>query len=226
MIKKFALSLMISMSAACVAQAGDTSPYYGRVEGGVVMAEDLSFSSSANQYGVTVTASGNIEMETGYTLSGAIGRHMNNLVALEVEAGYSKFDYDKVTGNLTATAGGTNYVVNGSADIDGSIQTVTAIANAIFTPLGNKKSRLSPFVGLGLGAVYSKDTIDSIGTLQVNGSDSDVSLVANAIVGLDYAINKSTSVGAKYRYLWTNSGQNGFDDMTAHTLTANVTFNF
>ncbi|WP_419796863.1 MAG: outer membrane protein [Terasakiella sp.] len=226
MIKKFALSLMASMSVACVAQAGGNSPYYGRVDGGIVIAEDTSFSSSATQYGVTVNATGNIEKKAGYTISGAVGRHMNNLVALELEAGYSKFDYDKVTGNLTASAGGTNYVVNGSADIDGSIQTVTAIANAIFTPLGNKKSRLSPFVGLGIGAVYSKDTIDSIGTLQVNGSESDTNLIANAIVGLDYAINKNTYVGAKYRYLWANTGQNGFDDMKAHTLTANVTFNF
>lgn len=156
MIKKFALSLMASMSVACVAQAGGNSPYYGRVDGGIVIAEDTSFSSSATQYGVTVNATGNIEKKAGYTISGAVGRHMNNLVALELEAGYSKFDYDKVTGNLTASAGGTNYVVNGSADIDGSIQTVTAIANAIFTPLGNKKADFRPSLALGLVRFIAK----------------------------------------------------------------------
>lgn len=226
MLKKSAFALLVCVALPSVAQADPMSPFYGRVDAGIVIPEDVSFSASASQSGVSVNAGGTIERKAGYTVSGAIGHKINPYIAAEVEAGYSKFDYDKVTGNLTATSGGTNYTVAGSANIDGSIQTVTAMANAILTPFGRKPTRFSPYVGLGLGIAYSKDEINSIDTLQVNASENDTNLVANGILGFDYKLNKKTSIGAKYRYLWANSGENGFDDMTAHTITANVTFNF
>lgn len=225
MLKKLALSLVSFAAISSGVQADAQSPYYGRFDAGIVAPNDISFSSSANSYGYSVSASGDIEFENGMTVTGAIGRQINNFLAAEIELGYSQFDYDKVTGNFTATSGGSSYTVNGSADVDGSIRTFSGLVNAIVSPLG-KKRRFDPYIGVGLGLASWNDEINSVGTLQVNGDRSGTDLMANGILGFNYGVTEKIDIGAKYRYVWADTGQNGYDDMSAHTFTAGLTFKF
>lgn len=197
---------------------------YGRVGVGFLSINDVDFSSSAAAYGVTVSANGTLKFGTGYAASGAVGFKVADNLDAEVELGYSKSSYDRITGNLNATVGATTYTVAGSANVDGSIATYSGLANLIYN--FGEEGGLIPYVGGGLGLVRVVDKIDSVGTLAVNGEEKSTDLAGNLILGFDASVNEGLTAGARYKYFWANTGQSGIEDATAHGLMANIAFRF
>ncbi|MGB0671603.1 MAG: outer membrane protein, partial [Rhodospirillales bacterium] len=142
----------------------------------------------------------------------------------EGELGFSRFDYDSISGSGTATYNGTTYAIGGSASVDGTVTGYSGMVNAVVSPFG--KSALRPYIGLGIGAVYSVNEVDKIGTLTTNTDESEAYLAAQGLLGIDYRIDEKLSIGAQYRYAWVDSGDDVYGDLTAHAALANLAYRF
>jgi opacity protein-like surface antigen len=197
---------------------------YAGVMAGVVMPEDVSFSSNASQGGTTVTASGKFEYQPGYSASAYMGYRFNPYLRGEVEGAYARFDYDKISGNFTLTQGTTNVTVSGSADLEGEVQSWLGLARGVVSPLG--KSKIQPLLGGGVGFARHEEKITSIGGTAVSAKADGTDLALEGMAGLEAEVSSSIDLGIRYRYLWIDSGDKGFDDSTAHNVVGSVSYRF
>jgi len=195
-----------------------------RLQPGAFVINDVGFSSSANAFGVTVTATGNYTFETGTSVLGALGYRVTDALTLEGELGYAKASYDTIDGTLTATAGSTSVSTAGSLNVDGEVTMVTGLGNLIFSPMA--KEKFSPYFGAGVGFANIEDKVNSIGTLAVNGKVETTKLLTNLIAGFDVNPGDEVTFGVRYRYLWADTGANGMEDATAQAFTATMLWKF
>ena len=84
----------------------------------------------------------------------------------------------------------------------------------------------TPYLGGGIGLVRIVDSVDKIGTLTVNGEETNTDIAANLIAGFDMPLSDSAKAGLRYRYFWADNGNKGIDDATAHALMATAVINF
>jgi len=198
--------------------------FYAGATAGMVVPEDVGFSANSSRGGTTTSGSGKFQFDNGYSVSGLGGYKINPYVAGEVEMAYASFDYSKVTGNFTATSGGTSTTVSGSANLQGSVDSVIGLGRAVVTPLGNTQIR--PLLGAGLGFASTSEKITKIGTTAVNSSTDHTDLALEGMAGLEADVSSHISLGARYRYLWVNSGENGLENFTAHNMMGTATYHF
>ncbi len=217
------LALGVCASSIAMAQYG-VGQVYGRIDGGAFLIHDIDFNASASAAGVTVNAQGAFEFSPGVAVSGALGYRISNFLSAEIDLGYARSEYDQITGTLTVTSGGTNFVVSGSADVEGQVTMFSGMGNLIWTP--NPAGKFRPHFGAGIGLVRVTDEIDRVGTLVVNGEKTETEFAANFIAGFDYQVAPAFTLGARYRFYWVNSGEAGVDDATASAIMATATFKF
>lgn len=192
------------MSAPAFAQEVTSGDTYFKLSGGAVVMDDLNGTSG----GVPVE----IEFDTGWTVSGTVGYNLNPQLALEAELGYLTADFD------SGTAGGV------SVSIDGDYSTFLALANIVFHPLDG--GGFDPYIGAGAGVAFAEIDINSIGGVAVNSSDSSEDLALQGTAGLDFDLGASSSIGAQYRYLWTDTGGSNSDELSGHLFTLQFTTAF
>lgn len=142
----------------------------------------------------------------------------------EVEGAYTRFDYDKISGNFTLTQGATNVTVSGSADLEGEVQSWVGLARGVVSPLG--KSKIQPLLGGGVGFARHEEKITSIGGTAVAAKADGTDLALEGMAGLEAEVSPSIDLGIRYRYLWIDSGDKGFDDSTAHNVVGSVSYRF
>lgn len=217
------LVLGVCASSVAMAQYG-VGQIYGRIDGGAFLIHDVDFDATASGAGLTVNAQGAFEFSPGVAVSGALGYRISNSLSAEIDLGYARSDYDQVTGNLTVTSSGTNFVVSGSADVEGQVSMFTGIGNLIWSP--NPAGKFRPHFGAGIGLVRVKDEVDRVGALVVNGETTKTEFAANLIAGFDYQVAPAFSLGARYKFFWANTGNAGVDDATASAIMATGTFRF
>lgn len=179
---------------------GDT---YFKLSGGAIIVDDLKGTSG----GLPVK----IEFDTGWTISGAIGYHLNPNVALELELSYVTADFDSGT------------VAGITVPINGDLSSLLTLVNANFH--ANPGGNFDPYIGAGIGMAFSEIKIDSIGGIPVNSKDSGDDLALQGTAGVNMALGGG-KLGAQYRYLWTDTGGGGSDDLTAHALTLHYVLPF
>ena len=214
----------------------DDGKFYGRLDGGVIVPNDTSYSISGSVTNANLTAtgtvSGEIKSKTGYAIGGALGYQLNNNFAVEAQISHVQFELDSASVDVagTLTSGGSNLTVNVNTDIDleGDVSALTGMFNLFARlPLANN---LTPYVGAGLGFVNWEINIDSISqggtTLTVNGQDDDTDLAANLIAGLEYPVTDQIWLGGRYTYSWTNTGTDISEDVTANIFQASAKFRF
>jgi opacity protein-like surface antigen len=190
----------------------------------MVIPQDVGFSANSTRGGTTTTGSGKFEFDAGYSVAALGGYKINPYVAAEAEIGYASFDYNKVTGNFTATNGGSSATVSGSAKLDGSVDSVIGLARGIVSPLGDRPIR--PLIGGGVGFASTSEKINKIGTTAVSASTDHTDLALEGTVGLEADIGLSTTLGARYRYMWINSGNEGLDNFAAHNMVGTLAYKF
>ena len=228
-----------SASAANADTAGqgktNIGDFYVGVSAGIVIPDDVNTSLSGSIPGYAVSGSGKYTFNAGPSVNLDAGYHINDYLAVEAELGYAGFSYNSLSGTLTVGA----TTATGSIGIDGTVDTVSGIANAIVTPWGRAGfSGFVPYAGGGLGFANSSTKINSVtvngATYSVNSSRSDTNLAADAIVGFDYAASDRFSIGGRYRFAWVNSGRSfssgGLTETTgdsySHTFVANLAYHF
>lgn len=234
-IKRLAAALILVGSVANVsahAEVGTQTANYGNfyvgLGAGIVVPESTSVTISGS-----VTGSGNVNYDDGPAVLGMFGYHFNDYIVGEGELGYSSLDYSNISGSLTAGSLGT---ISGKIGVNGNVDAVVGLFNALITPLG--KSELSPYIGGGIGFASTDAKVNSLSangvTAAVNSSNSETDLAADAVVGLDFGVTNHFSLGGRYQYLWVNSGSsstaNGVTgkvgDFTANVITAQATYKF
>jgi opacity protein-like surface antigen len=188
----------VSAHAAVGTETANYGNFYVGLGAGIVVPESTSVTISGS-----ITGSGNVNYDDGAAVLGMLGYHFNDFVAGEGELGYSSFDYNNVSGSLTAGGLGT---ISGTIGVNGNVSTVVGLFNALITPLG--KNKISPYVGGGLGFASTDAKVNSLSanglTATVNSSNNETDLAADGIVGLNFAVTDNLSLGGRYQYLWVN----------------------
>ncbi len=205
----------------------DIGNAYVGLSGGIIIPDDVH-----DTYSGTITGSSNTSFKTGAAVTGFAGYHFNNFIAGEAELGYAAYDYDKASGTLSS--GGTT--LTGSIGVNGDVTAWTGFANAIITPLG--RAGFSPYIGGGLGFASVDAKINSVTlggtTLAVNSKRSETDFAANILAGFDFPVSNNFALGARYRFVWINSGGTSTssgtttkeDNATAHVISVTAKYRF
>jgi len=225
--KVFWAAIFLVLNPAFSEAAESDGSFYGRIGAGTFSINDVSFSGSSTAYGVTVTAAGDFTFEPGYSMSGAVGYRINKNLDVELELGYAYSEYDDVSLSGSVTSSGTTLAIAGTANIDGNVQMFTGMGNLIYK-LGDLMDvqDFTPYLGAGIGLVSIVDSVDKIGTLTVNGEETNTDIAANLMAGFDIPMSDSAKAGLRYRYFWADNGSKGVDNATAHALMATAVINF
>ncbi|MDO8838215.1 MAG: outer membrane beta-barrel protein [Parvibaculum sp.] len=188
--------LLGAMSAPAFAEGG----LYGKLSAGALILDDVG----GNVGGPPVS----ISFDTGWTVSGAIGSQINENFAIEGELTYLTAEFDQGT------------ALGVSVPIDGTLTSILAMLNANLHPMAGNS--FDPYVGAGVGVAFSNTDIKSVGGVPVNADDSSEDLALQGTAGLNMALGGGTKIGAQYRYIWTDTGGGGVDNITGHALTLHL----
>lgn len=217
----------VSAYASTSPQTADYGKFYVGLGAGVVVPTNTSVSASG-----AVNGSGNLSYKDDASIMGMAGYHFTDYLTGETELGYSSLDYDSLSGTI---AGG-GLTGTGSVHVNGHVNAVVGLANAIVTPLGN--SGISPYVGGGIGFASTDSKVNSLSsggvTVADNASNSETNLALDALVGVNFPVAEKFSLGARYQYLWVNSAAtysgSGITqkegNFGANIITAQATYNF
>ena len=169
--KVFWVAILLVLNPAFSETAESDGSFYGRIGAGTFSINDIAFSSSATAYGITVTATGDLSFDTGYSMSGAVGYRINKNLDVELELGYSYSEYDDVSLSGSVTSSGTTLAISGSANVDGDVQMFSGMGNLIYNFTDSQS--FTPYLGGGIGLVSIVDSIDKVGTLTVNYEETN-----------------------------------------------------
>lgn len=157
-------------------------------------------------FGQALVPGSEISLDPGVRVGVRAGYGITDWFAAEVETGVTANDIDTITGATRA---------------EGSLASVPLLLNARFHVPDN--SRVSPYVGAGIGLASTLLTADriTIGGTSLDGSTADVTLAFQAFAGIDFAINDTMSLGVEYRYFHADKS-NMSADITVGTPTDRV----
>jgi opacity protein-like surface antigen len=212
--------------------------WYGGIEAGIMIPQDISYRVSGPVLGIPSTLSGNLSFNSGPAVGGFAGYNFNDYLAGEGGFLYGNSGFDKLTANTTGII-----TASATAALSGSVDTGTFLVNAIVRPLGSFRDQgFSTYIGGGVGFMNhdAKLTINSISALGVtvpvnlSAKNSALDFAADAIAGVDWNATGLLSLGGRYRFLWANLSSVGCPagatcsqgNFTAHVLTANATLHF
>ena len=237
-----ALVALAVLAAPCCAEAQQAAPsttmqvgdgYFG-VEGGVILPQSVSTHISGAIGGVGSTFSGNVSFSPGQSFGVVAGYSHGGYLAIEGEFLYSGFNFNQANGTVTGFA-----ATRGSFSASGSIDTEALLVNVILSPFGRSGiAGFKPYVGGGIGGTVVNGTLGSLTvdgtTAAVGGGHSENDFTADAILGFDYPVTETFSVGGRYRFLWVDVsdivagggfvGSNG--SLMAHELMLDGTWRF
>jgi len=231
----FLLSLVFVLFAYSSAVAdtpvfkSNDGKWYGSINAGVAILNDIDFSAAASGGGITVTAAGYYSFDAAASFGGALGYVINDFVRTELELGYQSIEYDKINISGNVTYGATTVAYTGEADLKGDIDALHFLTNVILTPLGNKTlfgASVTPLVGAGIGFLSTESKITSIGTQATNSEVSSTDFLASIMTGLEYASSQQVTWAIKYRHSWVDSGKDGAEDAAIDSIGANVNIAF
>jgi len=156
------------------------------------------------------------EFDTGFTVSGAVGRKYGNARA-ELEVAYQKNDIDTHS-NVSAAGialgaedagvlvtGATSNlgvsVANLVADGRGEVETIYLMANAYYDFAID--SKLTPYLGAGLGVGFVDVNYAPSGVTIID--DDDTVLAYQVMAGVSYDVSEAIALFAGYKYRATTN---------------------
>jgi outer membrane protein OmpA-like peptidoglycan-associated protein len=185
------LRTALSASAAAIAltataHGGELRGTYFAIEGGASWVGDNSILQETAVTGVVTTgAAFAAQFETGWAIMGTLGYAFDNNLRAELEAGYRRNDFDRLTQFLPTITG---------ASAAGDLSEFTLMANLLYDfRLGDK---LTLSIGGGIGADHARLKVGQLGF-----SGNEWVLAYQGIAGLSYAIGERTQLFVNYRYL-------------------------
>ena len=142
----------------------------------------VSFPQDSDVTGTGVNATA--DLDTGYSIIGAVGNSYRNGLRGEFELGYRGLDVGSVSG--ASASGGVNvfsFMINGYYDF-------------------KNKTKWTPYLGVGLGgANISADAVTPVSGSSLD--DSDLVFAYQGMAGLSYQVSDQLSLFSDYRYFAT-----------------------
>lgn len=226
---------------AMVSQGPQEGFYLGLQPGGSVI-QNINFEQ------VTATgtiggspASGFVDatlvMDAGFRFDLPIGYRVNEWFSVEFAPGIIFNPMNSVQLNSSLTIGSSTFSGGGSANMSGNLIQVPLLVNFILTiPTG---SSWEPFIGGGVGGVYSSAYFDTISnsnvSLYLNQEANCWSLGYSGLAGLNYHVGNDISVGFVYKFTGTENqtfGGSALGNLLnstgtfTHSVAATATFRF
>ena len=182
---------------------------------------------SVNLNTPSASGEGTVEANTGVRLDVPMGYVVSDFFAFEFSPGII------YNGLSTVESGGY------SVGLDGYILQVPLLVNMIWSFNTDKirfgKSNFRPYIGGGIGAIFSYVNVDSIGGISsLDGAtfsqeSNTWTLGYQGIAGLDYDFNQETSFGIRYAFTGTSNqtfSGNGYSLSTGGLLSQGVLLRF
>ena len=243
MVKKTGVGVLLSLVFVLFAYSSavaDTPVFnskdgkiYASINAGVTFLNDIGVSASASGSGYTVSAAFDLTYDEGASFGGAVGYVISDFVRTELALGFENIEHDKIKGTVDFTSASSTTSVTGEAGLKGTMDAFTALANVIFTPVGNKTLlgvSVTPLVGAGIGFVDWEDEITSITingvTTAVTSKADDTDFLVSIMAGLEYTSSQQVTWAIKYRHMWADTGKNGAEDAEADNIVANLKIAF
>jgi len=185
--------------------------YFG-VTAGAIIPDDVHSNISGADSG-----SVDLSFDTGAAFTGFVGYHFTDQFTGEAELGYATAGTDTVTGTING--------IGVSVPVNGHFNSALGFANALWTP-PLRVGGFSPYLGGGIGFASIDSSVSSVGGVAVGANHSETDFAAQLILGADYQLTDQFAIGARYRFVWVNSGSTtasegdlvNQDDFTAHVL--------
>jgi opacity protein-like surface antigen len=153
-----------------------------------------------------------LSYKTGWIGNLSVGYKLPMNFRAEIEGGYSKTDFDKIS------------VAGTSVGLSGHLRVWTAMANLFYDiPLGGG---FVPYVGGGLGV--ANERAENVGALGVNfgSSSSETDFAWQAEVGLGYQVTPQLTIAPAYRFMMINDASGGFDNTQIHIFKLGLRYAF
>ena len=195
------------------------------------------------------SADASLGFDAGFRFDVSIGFKVNDWFSIEIAPGVIVNPMNSVSFTGTGQVDIGNAIFGGVCDIDGNLIQVPLLVNFIFTIPTN--SKWEPFVGGGVGALYSSATFNNISggfepsvstststsstteinsspvTIELNESATCWALGYSALAGVNYHFSRDISIGFIYKFTGTgaqNFGVNTFGNLmeTNGTFTQSV----
>lgn len=195
------------------AVAGEPSKYYIDLAAGYVMVDDADLSDSA-----LPGATGTLSADSGYAFGGALGRQFGSGFRAELEVNYRQNDLD----DLSIAAFG----LAATGKLDGDVSTLAGMANLLYDiQLG---TRITPYIGGGLGLASVNVDIDSVGGTTTAFDDSEIVFAWQGMAGLRFRLTDRISIRGGYRLFSTSDPEFGTTEgeYQSHNIEAGLTYNF
>ena len=132
--------------------------------------------------GITIES----EFDTGFVVEGAVGWEHQSGFRGELALGYQQYDVDTLS------------TLGSSVPGDGDVGALTFMLNGYYA---FNLDKFRPYVGVGVGGAHVSADISALGFQAVD--DSDTVFAYQGIVGLEYRLSDSVSLGARYAYFAT-----------------------
>jgi opacity protein-like surface antigen len=227
--------------------------FYVTPQFGGAVVQDVNFVNFAKDVSISTTSGGSgpvdasLGFDAGFRFDVSIGFKVNDWFSVEFAPGLivNPMNSASFSGPVLIR----NASFDGVSDIDGNLIQVPLLVNFIFTIPTN--SKWEPFVGGGVGALYSSATFNNISggyepsvstststsstteinsspvTIELNESASCWALGYSALAGVNYHFSRDISIGFIYKFTGTgaqNFGVNTFGNLmeTNGTFTQSV----
>ncbi len=200
-LKNIILASSAAAAMAMSANAASAEPdgFYGAVDAGYHIIEDINVESSTNG------SNWNVELNDGWAAFGRVGYRFNPNWRFELEGGYRSGDVGTVRA-VSGPQGVCNFTpaTGPCFSPEGDMNSITLMANVIYD-IGGEYWGIRPFVGVGLGV--NRVETEFTGNLRQNRGTSFVAdenatnFAAQAIAGLAYAVGDRANIDLTYRYL-------------------------
>jgi len=156
-----------------------------------------------------------ISFDNGGVATFAVGTTIGSAGRIEVELGSRVSDFDKV-----------DYEYYGKYDVDGDVTTVSLMGNAYYD--FKNESRITPFVGGGLGFANVEADVEEIGGYEINEKDDDNVMAYQMMLGIGFAATEQLSIDLQYRYFGTADPELEGDDYEyqSHNIMLGLRYNF
>ena len=183
--------------------------------GGAVV-QDVNFdrvtaSGTINGQAITGSLDASLSFDAGFRFDVPVGYRVNEWFSVEFAPGVIVNPMDSASFNGSVTLGGTTYTAGTSADLDGNLVQVPLIVNFILTIPTD--SKWEPFIGGGVGAIFSSATFNNIsnntGTQDLSQDATCWALGYSALAGVNYHFSKDISIGVVYKFTGTGNQSYG-----------------
>lgn len=190
---KMAGAALAALVISAPAQAIDDGLYAG-IGGGVSFTQDVGWSSNVPG----ISSSGDIGLNTGFGVIGAVGYQWKNGFAVEGEIGYRRNSADNLSATVAIPA--INLTASGTLSASGHIDSLSFLANGRYGL--DTGTRFTPFVLAGIGVARVAANSIKVAGVEVL-DDSAWVLAYQAGGGVNVAIGDGFSAEASYRFFGT-----------------------